>query len=190
MTNTPPSGEFKITPAKSYVKIKYKVQIAGGAVLKGAEEPEIMDFVTGYLQVVPGLEKRLLGHGTGEKLSFTVPADEAFGERVKELVLEKDKEDFYFPGDFYPYPGMELPLVVKGAEGPDTAIIREVKEKTIVLDLNHPLSGAALKYDLEIIEARPAKETDVCSEWDSPSEGEAACPAIPQVVLGKEDPVN
>ncbi len=45
-------------------------------------------------------------------------------------------------------------------------MIREVRQDSIVIDLNHPLAGLALQYDLEIIEARPAISTDVCSEWE------------------------
>ncbi len=181
---------FNIGAKKTYVKIKYRVQVEGGPVLKGGEVPETMDFVTGYLHVVPGLEKRLIGHGEGERLSFTVPAEEAFGERREELIIEKNKDEFHFPESFSPYPGMELPLVTKGGEGPDSVRIREVRDNTIVIDLNHSLSGMALQYELEIIEARPAKETDVCSEWDSPSEDQAACAGIQQIVLGDEEPEN
>ena len=42
-----------------YVRIKYTVRIVDGPVLKGLNEPEILDFVTGYRQVIPGLENRL-----------------------------------------------------------------------------------------------------------------------------------
>ena len=190
MTDNSGPHEFRIGAEKTYVKIKYRVQVEGGPVLKGGEVPEIMDFVTGYLHVVPGLESRLIGHSEGEKLSFTVPAEEAFGERREELVIEKSKDEFHFPDSFSPYPGMELPLVTRGGEGPDTVRIREVRDDTIVIDLNHSLSGMALQYELEIIEARPAKETDVCSEWDAPADEQVACTGIQQIVLGDEESEN
>jgi FKBP-type peptidyl-prolyl cis-trans isomerase SlyD len=139
---------------------------------------------------VPGLESRLIGHRKGEKLSFTVPTEEAFGERREELVIEKSRDEFYFPESFSPHPGMELPLVTRGGEGPDTIRIREVRDDTIVIDLNHSLSGMALQYELEIIEARPATETDVCSEWDAPGEEQVSCTSIQQIVLGGEESEN
>ena len=85
------SPEMPIQDLGWYVRIKYRVQIVDGPVLKGLNEPEIMDFVTGYRQVIPGLENRLIGHLTGETLSFTVPAEEAFGPRHQELEFEKSK---------------------------------------------------------------------------------------------------
>lgn len=187
MTDQPTSGDSPIAPVKWYVKIKYKVTVKGGPVLKGAQQPEIMDFVTGYKHVIPGLEKRLLGHTTGERLSFTVPPEEAFGERSEDLVFEKSKDDFYFPEGFSPYPGMELPMVTPGGDGPHSVRITEVKDDTIVIDLNHALSGYALQYELEIIETRPARDSDVCAEWDEPSEDSASCGGMHQVVLGATD---
>ena len=169
-----------------YVKIRYSVRVVDGPVLKGAPEPEIMDFVTGYLHVIPGLEKRLMGRRVGEKLSFVVPPEEAFGVRRKELVIEKAKADFHFPEGFEPYPGMELPLVAASENAPDTVLIREIKEDTIVVDLNHPLSGTALQYELEILEARPAESSEVCSHWDQSEAGPMGCSGAPEIVLGEE----
>ena len=114
--------DYKIAGERSYVKIRYKTRIPGGPVLKGAGEPEVMDFVTGFLQVLPGLEKRLVGCATGEKHSFTVPPEEAFGHFQQELVIEKSKEDFHFPPGMSPYPGMELPLVTRGGDAPDNGL--------------------------------------------------------------------
>jgi len=180
----------KIEDSKFYVKIKYTVRVANGPILKGAHEPEVMDFVTGYRQVIPGLEMRLLGHEVGEKLSFSVPPEEAFGPRHQELVIEKSKKDFHFPPGMEPYPGMEIPLVTGDGNAPDTVIIREVREDSIVIDANHPLSGAALEYDLEIVEARPARSTDLCEEWEEQTSGkdESCCSSPHQIILGAEEP--
>jgi len=179
--------DYAIEGASSYVKMRYTVRVVDGPVLKGAVEPEIMDFVTGYMQVIPGLEKRLIGHCTGESLAFSVPPEEAFGLRHDDLVIEKNKAEFHFPPGMEPFPGMEIPLISGNENAPDTVLIREVKEDTIVIDLNPPLSGAALQYELEILEARPATSTDVCSEWDQQKTDQACCPAVPEIVLGVEE---
>jgi FKBP-type peptidyl-prolyl cis-trans isomerase 2 len=188
MTNQPTQEDYAITTSGCYVKIGYQVRIVNGRVLKGAAEPEIMDFVTGYMQVIPGLESRLVGHRQGERLSFNVPCEEAFGERRPELVFEKSKDEFHFPPPYEPYPGMEISLVCSNENAPDTLIIREVKEDTIVVDLNHPLSGAAFAYNLEILETRPAKPEEVCGEWEGQKVEQACCHQAPEIILGAEDP--
>lgn len=187
---------YKIVERSCYVKIRYMVRVPNGPVLKGGSEPELMDFVTGFRQVVPGLEKRLLGHSTGEKLAFTVPPEEAFGPRHPELVIEKSKADFHFPPGWSPFIGMELPMIISESEGPDTVMIKEIKADTIVVDANHPLSGSSLQYDLEIVEARPATSDDVCAEWEEQGGGEScgeegACSSgLCQMVLGKTEPTE
>lgn len=187
MHGTPPQG-YRIAGESSYVKITYRARIPGGAILKGSGEPAVMDFVTGYRQVIPGLEKRLVGHGEGEKLSFTVPPEEAFGEFREELLIEKSRADFYFPEGMRPYPGMELPLVAGGENAPETVMIRQVKGDSVTIDLNHPMAGKALRYELEIVEARPARESDVCSEWDRHEGGSACSASVPEIVLGEDPP--
>jgi len=183
VTDTTTCSPYAIKDSSTYVRIRYSVRVENGPFIKGAGEPALMDFVTGYAQVIPGLERRLMGHSEGDKLSFTVPAEEAFGVRHEELVFEKPREDFHFPPGMAPFPGMELPLVTMG-EGPDSAIIREVRAETIVIDCNHPLGGKSLRYDLEIVEARPAGPTDVCSEWQERDNTQTCGCAPKEFVLG------
>ena len=177
---------YKIEETKSYVKIAYRVRQVDGPFLKGASEQEIMDFVTGYLQVIPGLEKRLIGCAVGEKLSMTIPPEEAFGPRHEEFVIEKPASEFHFPEGYHPHAGMEIPLISGGDNAPETAVIKKVTGETIVMDLNHPLAGVALQYEVEILEARPAQSTDICSEWESTKAADACCSSAPTLVLGQD----
>ena len=116
-----------------------------------------------------------VGHEVGEKLSFSVPPEEAFGPRHQELVIEKSKKDFHFPAGMEPYPGMELPLVTGDNNAPDTAIIREVREDSIVIDANHPLSGATLTFPSTFVTAKspevPSTRRSAAHRWriSSPS---------------------
>ena len=187
MTHQTTSDDYTIQPSSCYVKMEYRVRIVNGRVLKGAGQPAIMDFVTGFKQVIPGLEQRLQGRRAGEDMEFTVPAAEAFGERRDDFLIEKDRSDFHFPPGIEPCPGMELPLIAGDNEAPDTVIITEVKENTIVIDLNPPLAGAPLHYELKILEARPARDTDVCSEWENEGEGDSCRNSAPVIVLGADD---
>lgn len=174
-----------ISDHKTYVKIKYRVRVEKGPVLKGAESPELMDFVTGFGHVIPGLEKRLIGHRVGEKLSFTVPPEEGFGQRHDELMIEKSRKDFHFPAGMEPFPGMEIPLVTSSPAAPETALIREVREDSIIIDCNHPLAGAPLQYDLEIVAVRPATDTDVCAEWEEKNSDDACACSPHEFTLGE-----
>ncbi len=177
--------DYMIEPLRSYVRISYTVKVPDGPVLRGASEPAAMDFVTGYRQVVPGLERRLVGKTAGMRLAFTVPAEEAFGPRNEELVIEKQVKDFHFPRDLKPYPGMEIALVTANPGAPETVLIKEVRGDSIIIDLNHPLAGAALEYDLQRVEARPAGSNDVCGEWQEAPDSDTCCSTPHEIVLGR-----
>jgi FKBP-type peptidyl-prolyl cis-trans isomerase SlyD len=188
MTDSPMPGNAAVVDTGSYVQIKYKVRIVDGPLLKGAAEPAIMDFVTGYRQVIPGLEKRLVGHSAGEKLAFTVPPEEAFGPSYPELIFEKNRDEFRFPAGVEPGPGMEIALVSSDPNAPDSVLIKEVLDDKIVIDCNHPFAGKALQYELEIIEARPASEDEICDEWEIKTY-EGPCQSdLSSIVLGGEEP--
>ncbi len=80
-----------------YVRIKYSVRVVDGPILKGDATPAMLDFVTGYGQVIPGLERRLVGHTAGETLSFVVPPEEAFGLSYENSYLRKNGRTLIFP---------------------------------------------------------------------------------------------
>ena len=171
-----------------YVKIKYSVRVVDGPILKGDATPAMLDFVTGYGQVIPGLERRLVGHTAGETLSFVVPPEEAFGLSYDELVFEKEWADFNFPEGVKPVPGMEIALVSSDPNAPDTVLIKEVHDDKIVIDCNHPLAGKAFEYKLKIIETRPAREDEICAEWEQKTYEGPFETSLPGIVLGERNP--
>ena len=143
--------------------------------------------MTGYSHVIPGLERRLLGHGEGDCNGIHRARGGSLRTSPRRIAIEKKKEDFHFPDWLKPYPGMEIAFVSVNDNAPETVIIREIREESIVVDCNHPLSGLNLKYDLEIIESRAAKSTDVCGEWElKPVEESCSCSPC-QIVLGNPE---
>jgi len=144
----------------TYVRIRYSLRTAEGDYIKGdpREGPAILEIFTGYNQLIPALEKRLLGAAAGKKMQPRLSVEEAFGPYRPELVKEKGYDEF--PEGSHLKEG-------KWAEARDekthTAygyFVKEKKKTGIVLDYNHPLAGKELLYDLEILEARPATEEE------------------------------
>jgi FKBP-type peptidyl-prolyl cis-trans isomerase SlyD len=144
----------------TYVKIRYSLRTAEGEYIKGdpREGLAILEIFTGYNQLIPGLERRLVGVGAGEKMQPRLSVDEAFGPYRPELIKEKGYDEFP--------EGRQLEAgrwAVARNEETRTAygyFVKEKKEDRIVLDYNHPLAGKELIYDLEVLEARPATEEE------------------------------
>lgn len=144
------------------VSILYTLKLESGEIIKGdpsREGLEHMSFVTGYRQVLPGLEERLVGHKEGERMEFVIPTEEAFGPRDPNLIVEKSFDDFPEARDFIPGKWVL-------AQNPSHRItcgyfIQEKKENSVLLDYNHPLAGKDLHYTLTITEALPASEEEL-----------------------------
>jgi FKBP-type peptidyl-prolyl cis-trans isomerase SlyD len=121
-----------------------------------ASEP--LTYIHGYAQIVPGLEKRLEGLHAGDRKTFVLPAEEAFGERDAEAILAVDKADFPESGTVSA--GDEF--MAKGPDGEPLAMrVIEVQDDLFVVDVNHPLAGQQVRFEVEVSSVRPASEEEI-----------------------------
>jgi FKBP-type peptidyl-prolyl cis-trans isomerase SlyD len=143
------------------VTLTYVLRDATGAALddgEGSDEP--VSYVHGYAQIVPGIERQIEGMRAGDKRSFTVAPDEAFGERDEEGVFEVDKGDF--PDAARVKVGDEF-----DGEGPDgdpiTMRVVEVRPDGFLMDANHPLAGQTLNVEVSVSAVRAATEEEIAA---------------------------
>ena len=92
----------------------------------------------------------MLGHNAGDRFTVTIPADEAYGEHLEELLMEVPVSEV--PEDIKPEVGMMLQIATD--EGDMEVQIVEVNDKAVVLDANHPLAGEDLTFDIEVIDVK------------------------------------
>lgn len=138
-----------------YVCLEYRLRLDSGEQLRGtAAEPALLTFVAGCNEVLPGLERRLLGLRVKDEVEFVVPALEAFGLYEPGNVQEWSKK--VFPPDMELIPGAKV-LPANLPFPPEYPLtIKEVKENSVILDLNHPLASHDLHYRVKVLEVRPA----------------------------------
>ncbi len=142
-----------------FVIIEYTVRLDDGTIIKGGNRPAFMNFVVGYNQVIPALEKRLLGAEEGQSLSFTIPFAEAFGPYRNELVKFRSFEEFP--------EGRNLEIgkwVIASNEKTGAKYSYFVKDKNedgVWLDFNHPLAGKNMNYEIKVIKVRPASQEEL-----------------------------
>ncbi len=150
-----------IQPENSYVILKYTVRLENGEILKGDPEQGLahMEFVTGYNQVIPGLERRVIGLSEGDEVEITVNPDEGFGPYDPNLVQEKT---------FTTFP--EGKNLEEGrwarATNPEHRVtfgylVLEKKIDRVILDYNHPLAGKPLVYQVSIEGVREANREEL-----------------------------
>ena len=124
-----------------------------GEVLDSSQQyGEPLTVLIGANNIIPGLERQMEGMEVGEKKTIEVKAEEAYGPKDENLIQKIPIENFQ---------GIELqkglPLQ---AQTPDGQIINLVvvdfDDKEVVVDMNHPLAGKDLVFDVEIVDVRDA----------------------------------
>src|SRR3989344_3673544 len=127
----------------SKVKVHYTGTLNDGSVFDSSEGREPLEFTIGSNQVIKGFEDRVKGMKVNEEKTIKIKANEAYGEVNQQLIIS-------VPRDKFP-PEIESNgrLILKGPEGRRIpAIIKEVKDNIVVIDMNHPLAGKELNFKI------------------------------------------
>lgn len=136
------------------VKVHYHGQLTNGSTFDSSEGKEPLEFEVGSGMVIKGFDDGVVGMVVGDKRKLEIPADEAYGEKNEEMIVEFPKDRF--PEDMVPEVGQHLNMSNGGGQT-IPVVITEVKEETVILDANHPLAGEALIFNIELVEIAGAK---------------------------------
>ncbi|ASJ97579.1 FKBP-type peptidyl-prolyl cis-trans isomerase [Shewanella marisflavi] len=97
----------------------------------------------------PAFEAELKGLKQGDKHSFTLEAADAFGESNPDAIHHMDRSKF--PADMQLEAGVILSFAGPGgSEIP--GIVRDVLGDSVTVDLNHPLAGRTVTFELEVVQ--------------------------------------
>ena len=143
---------------KMYVAFDYRLTLDSGEEVDRSPEGQPLGFITGSGQIIPGLEKAMMGKSVGDSLNISVEPDDAYGHVNPDLFQDVPRDSF--PGDVEIKPGMVFQG--QGPQGQVVVNIKEIKdENTVTIDLNHPLAGEKLHFAVNIVAVREATEGDL-----------------------------
>ncbi len=131
------------------VKIHYKGTLEDGTVFDSSEGRDPLGFTIGSGQVIPGFEEAVMGMSIGDSKSVTIPADKAYGQRKKELVMPIPRNQV--PADINPEVGQRLQMSGPNGE-PVIVTVAEVTDDNVMLDANPPLAGLDLTFAIEMVD--------------------------------------
>lgn len=136
------------------IKVHYHGKLTDGSTFDSSEGREPLEFEVGSGMVIPGFDDGVTGMAIGEKKTINIPADEAYGQKEDERIMEFPLDRF--PPDMEPEIGMQLNM--SNGQGENIpVVITEVNDDSVTLDANHPLAGEELIFDLELVEIVAAK---------------------------------
>ncbi len=130
------------------VTVHYTGKLDNGEIFDSSRERDPLQFEVGSGQVIPGFDRAVEGLAVGESREVRLEPEEAYGEPREDLVVDVPAEQF--PDEAEPQVGQQVQVQVAPGQA-RIATIRDVSDGSVRLDLNHPLAGEPLNFDVEIV---------------------------------------
>ncbi len=165
------TGTIDVISDGKKVSIEYTLTLEDKTKVGSNVGQEPLVFTQGNREIIPGLEKQLNGLKAGDSKRVEVSPEEGYGNvdpaRTQEVPKDKVPEDARKVG---------ARLTGQGPDGQMLfAEVTEIKDSTIVLDMNHPLAGKKLIFDVKVLKVEDGGEKTV--EKTPPAAAPTAKPA-------------
>lgn len=141
----------------SVVSIHYELSNDTGEVLDASTEGEPLVYLHGAHNIIPGLEKELVGKKIGDTLKVKVQPEEGYGVRQEELIQEVPRTAFPDPDNLT----VGMRFSAQSDQGHVSVVITELTDAMATVDGNHPLAGVVLNFDVSITDIRSATEEEI-----------------------------
>lgn len=130
------------------VSFEYTVALADKTVVTSNVGKEPLVYQHGQEEILPGLEKALTGMKPGESKHVELAAADAYGpyDEKGKVTVKRDQVP----------PDVKADMTLSSPDGRTVKVV-EVKEEEVVLDLNHPLAGKDLAFDVKVLTVAKAK---------------------------------
>lgn len=132
------------------VHFHYTVSEAGTEI-ENSRVQQPMAILVGHGNIIPGLEAAMQGREAGETFTVTVAPDQAYGPRRDGMVQRIPRK--VFKGAKLA-PGMQVVLPTR--EGDRAMTVQKVGMSVVDVDLNHPMAGKTLDFEVELLDVRDA----------------------------------
>jgi peptidylprolyl isomerase len=144
-----------------YVSVDYTGTLENGEQFDSSEGRAPLEFKVGEGRMIKGFEEAVMGMTLNEKKTFTLSPDEAYGQRDESCKYEFPTAEI--PSEIVPEVGQTLALQSPDGRHIPARIVAADKEK-VTFDLNHPLAGESLTFEIEVkgISDVPTREPEGC----------------------------
>ena len=139
------------------VQVHYTGKLEDGQVFDSSEGKDPLSFEVGAQQVVPGFDAAVEGMNVGDKKEFTLEVDQAYGNPRDELIQEVPKDALGEMKDKVEE-GMTLGVHHPQSPQPIPAKVVKIADETVTLDMNHPLAGKKLNFNVELVDVSEGGE--------------------------------
>ena len=131
-----------------------------GEVFDSSEGRDPLTFLVGHGKMIPGFERELMGAKIGERRTFTLAPEDAYGQPIDEAIMDVPREQFAMIEEQTELEvGMQL--ITQLPHGPAPFIVKALTDESVTADFNHKLAGESLTFSVEVVELREAEESEI-----------------------------
>lgn len=134
------------------VHIHYTLTNDAGEILDTSSGQEPLIYLQGAGNIIPGLENALEGKTVGDTLTVVVPPEQGYGVRNDELVDTASLSQFPNPEQVE----VGVSFRVQMGDMMYIATVTDIDGDTVTFDMNHPLAGVTLNFDVAVVDVKDA----------------------------------
>ena len=147
------------------VSVHYRGTLTDGTEFDNSRtRGETLSFQVGTGGMIRGFVDAVVGMTVGETKAISIPPEEAYGPVIPEAFQQVEASAFSN------IPDMEVGGLIQGngPQGPFVAKVAGITDTHVTLDLNHPLAGETLNFEIELVanDGGP-QETTTTSTWNA-----------------------
>jgi len=148
------------------VSVHYKGTLLDGTEFDNSRiRGQTLRFQVGSGMMIPGFDNAVIGMIEGETKTVTLTPEEGYGPRLPDALRPAAKDAFGPDFEFV------IGEVVQGnsADGNSfLAKIHEVQDDVVILDLNHPLAGEQLTFEIQVMNIEGAQTSNITmANWNA-----------------------
>ena len=129
------------------IAVDYTGKLEDGEVFDTSEGKTPLTFTVGAGMLIKGFDEAVVGMKKGESKTVTIPPEMGYGPRNEEAMVEIPRDQI--PEDLPLQEGIQLQL--QDPQGrPVPAIVAEITDEMVKMDVNHFLAGKTLVFDITI----------------------------------------
>lgn len=142
----------------SVVEIHYTLTDSEGEKIDSSEGGEPLKFLQGAGNIIPGLEREMLGKAVGDKFQVVIAPQDGYGETNPQLIQQMPASAFQ--GVEKLEVGMVFHAQSSGGQPIQVEII-DIEGDNVTINGNHPLAGVELHFSIEVVSVREASDDEV-----------------------------
>ena len=135
----------------TYVTLVYQAFLKSGVKVMATDPGKALVFRFGSGEVWPAIEKEITGLSPGERKSFEVAPEDAYGTFDPSKVIRIPISEV--PSASHLKKGTVLEMETDKGEK-RLCFVGDIEQEYVVLDFNHPLAGKTLKYRVEVVDVQ------------------------------------